>query len=101
MIRGQAIQRWSFMEKRRNNIEKSIHLWEAAADYNEIYAHIELAKVYEHRMHNYPQAMSWTEQALSIIQSSEFPDIDREIWSPKLEHRLNRLKRKHNRSQNL
>ena len=101
LIRGQAIQRWSFMEKRRNNIEKSIHLWEAAADYNEIYAHIELAKVYEHRMHNYPQAMSWTEQALSIIQSSEFPDIDREIWSPKLEHRLNRLKRKHNRSQNL
>ena len=91
----QAIRRWSFMEKRRRNLEKSIHLWETATEYEEIYAHVELAKVYEHRMRDYSRAIAWTDQALSIIQSTDFPDLEREIWSTKLEHRLNRLKRKY------
>ena len=89
------------MEKRRHNFEKSIHLWQTAADYKEIYAHVELAKIYEHRMNDYSQAIFWTEHALSIIQSAGFPDLERNIWTSKLEHRLNRLKRKYERSQSL
>lgn len=97
-IRGKAIQRWSFMEKRRNNIEISIQLWENAAEYEEIYAHVELAKVFEHRMRDYVQAIDWTEQALTIIQSPHFPDLDRRIWESELEHRLTRLVRKFEQS---
>lgn len=100
-IQSQAIRRWSFMEKRRHNFEKSIHLWQTAADYKEIYAHVELAKIYEHRMNDYSQAIFWTEHALSIIQSAGFPDLERNIWASNLEHRLNRLKRKYERSQSL
>lgn len=97
-IRGKAIQRWSFMEKRRNNIEISIQLWENAAEYEEIYAHVELAKVFEHRRRDFDQAIQWTEQALMIIQSPHFPELERRIWVSELEHRLSRLMRKIERS---
>jgi tetratricopeptide (TPR) repeat protein len=93
-IRNQAFLRWSIMEKRRNNLEKSIGLWKTAAGFKEIYAHEELAKVFEHRTKDFSQAIFWTELAIEIINSPEFPVIDREIWKPKLEHRLNRLQRK-------
>lgn len=93
-IRNQAFYRWSIMEKRRDNIEQSISLWRTAAGFNEIYAHEELAKVFEHRTKEYSQAIHWTELALEVISSPEFPVIDRELWKPRLEHRLNRLQRK-------
>lgn len=100
-VQSKAIRQWSLMEKRRHNFEKSIHLWETATDYDEIYAHVELAKVYEHRMQDYSRAIAWTDHALFIIQSADFPDLEREFWSSKLEHRLNRLKRKFERSHRL
>ena len=93
-VRKQAFYRWSIMEKRRENIETSIELWHVAADHNEIYAHEELAKVFEHRTKEYAEAIHWTELALEIVSSPEFPVWDREIWKPKLEHRLKRLQRK-------
>jgi uncharacterized protein YprB with RNaseH-like and TPR domain len=93
-IRNQAFQRWSIMEKRRNNLKRSIGLWEMAAELKEIYAHEELAKVYEHRTKDFPRAIFWTELAIEIIDSTEYPVLDHEIWKPKLEHRLNRLQRK-------
>lgn len=86
------------MEKRRNNIEISIQLWENAAEYEEIYAHVELAKVFEHRRRDFDQAIQWTEQALMIIQSPHFPELERRIWVSELEHRLSRLMRKIERS---
>ena len=97
-VRGQAIQRWSLLEKRRNNIDISIQLWQNAAEYEEIYAHVELAKAFEHRLRDYSQAIFWTERAIAIIQSPGFSDIERIIWESQLSHRLDRLMRKFERS---
>ncbi|MFN2263213.1 MAG: ribonuclease H-like domain-containing protein [Anaerolineales bacterium] len=93
-IRNQAFQRWSIMEKRRNNLEQSIGLWKTAAESREIYAHEELAKAFEHKIHDLEQAIYWTELALEIIKKPDYPVIEREIWTPKLQHRLKRLQRK-------
>jgi tetratricopeptide (TPR) repeat protein len=98
-IRNQAFQRWSIMEKRLNNLDKSIGLWQNAAEFKEVYAHEELAKVYEHKSKDYSQAIFWTELAIEIINSLEYPVIERDIWRPKLEHRLKRLQRKLKSSQ--
>ncbi len=98
-IRNQAFQRWSIMEKRLNNLDKSIGLWQNAAEFKEVYAHEELAKVYEHKSKDYSQAIFWTELAIEIINSPEYPVIERDIWRPKLEHRLKRLQRKLKSSQ--
>lgn len=93
-IRRQAIQRWSFMEKRRENIELSIQLWQTAVEIQEIYAFVELAKVYEHRLKDYPQAIYWTEQAINIIEKQPSPNLNITIWNSQLNHRLSRLNRK-------
>ncbi len=95
----QAIYRWSFMEKRRDNIEKSIQLWRNAAEYKELYAHVELAKVFEHRIKDYSEAIYWTELAINITESPRITILDRNVWQPKLEHRLKRLLRKYRHPQ--
>jgi uncharacterized protein YprB with RNaseH-like and TPR domain len=93
-LRSEARQRWSLMEKRRKNIITSIELWQDAAMNQEIYAFIELAKIYEHSLQDLAQAIHWTESALSIIQAPDFEGFERNLWLPQLEHRLNRLRRK-------
>jgi len=62
-------------------------LWEIAADRKEIYAHIELAKVAEHKKKNYAQAISITECALEVAFGSNIKDY--RIIS-ELQHRLHR-----------
>ncbi len=96
-IRKQAVFRWSIMEKRRSNYDQSIQLWRNAAENQEIYAYEELAKVYEHKLKDFSQAIYWTELAISILDSSVFPRLERNLWMHKFEHRLNRLQRKANR----
>lgn len=96
-IRKQAVFRWSIMEKRRRNYDQSIQLWRNAAEDQEIYAHEELAKVFEHKLKDYSQAIYWTELAISILESPEFSLLDRTLWISKLEHRLHRLQRKASR----
>ncbi len=97
-IRKQAVFRWSIMEKRRSNYDKSMQLWQRAAEDEEIYAYEELAKVYEHKFKEYSQAIHWTELAISILDSPNFSQFDRSLWIPKFEYRLKRLRRKVNRS---
>ena len=96
-IRKQAVFRWSIMEKRRSNYDQSMQLWRHAAEDQEIYAHEELAKVFEHKLKDYSQAIYWTELAISILESPGFSQLDRTLWISKLEHRLHRLQRKANR----
>jgi uncharacterized protein YprB with RNaseH-like and TPR domain len=93
-IRKKAIFRWSIMEKRRNNYDQSLQLWQNAAQDEELYAYEELAKVFEHKFKDFSQAIYWTELAISTLDSSGFSQLERSLWVPKFEHRLNRLKRK-------
>jgi len=89
-----AIEQLSFIHKRRAEIEQAMRLWEQAAENEEIYAHIELAKIYEHQVHNFKEAARWTKAATKIILTSIYPAHERARRLPELEHRLNRLSRK-------
>lgn len=93
-IRCEAEQRWSLMEKRRENLPAAVEIWRQAASRNEIYAFVELAKFYEHRLRDYPQAIHWTESAIALVRSRRVSRLERERWLPELEHRLARLRRK-------
>lgn len=96
--RRDALQRWSFLEKRRGNFIQAIDLWREAAGRKEIYACVELAKYYEHREGDFQQACKWTEEALFFADSSIYSRLERQQWIPLLNHRLSRLHRKINRS---
>ena len=98
-IRNMAIERWSFLEKRRENYPLALDLWRKAAGANEIYAFVELAKYYEHRQKDFPEAIRWTEGAMAMVKAPDFSRPERRQWMPELEHRLSRLQDKLRRSE--
>jgi uncharacterized protein YprB with RNaseH-like and TPR domain len=89
-----TVMRLSLLHKRRDQLELAIHLWEIAADKEQIYAHIELAKAYEHILRDFTKAIFWTESAIDIITASDYPRFERAQWKSDLEHRLSRLVRR-------
>lgn len=92
--RNEAVQRWSFLEKRRENLPAAADLWRQAAMRKEIYAHVELAKFYEHRQRDYPEAIHWTHAAIALVKTPDFPLLERNQCLHELEHRLERLHKK-------
>jgi uncharacterized protein YprB with RNaseH-like and TPR domain len=89
-----TVQRLSFAQKRRGNLSAAVALWREAACSGQIYAHIELAKFYEHKQRDYSEAAQWTHAALSLVNAPDFPRQARGRWLADLEHRLARLQRK-------
>ncbi len=88
----QTAQRLALVHRRRGEMPAAIELWRGAASNRQIYAHVELAKYYEHKARDYAQAEQWTRAALAIVRASP-PDARRE-WLAVLEHRLKRLEAK-------
>ncbi len=90
----EIVERLSFIKKRMGDFESAVALWRQAAAAGQIYAHVELAKYYEHRTADIPAAKSWTVSALEIIRAPGCPPSVRHEWREDLEHRLERLERK-------
>ena len=87
-----AVHRLSVLQKRRGDLDEAVRWWEQAAERGHIYAHVELAKHYEHRKRDYPEAQKWSQTALDIIKSDVYmPEYVREHWQAELKHRLDRL----------
>ncbi len=97
-IRQQARQRLSLLCKRQGRWEEALALWQAAVaqDHTTVYAHIELAKYYEHRLGDVDAAVQMTRQALARVRAPDFPasPAERQTLQAELEHRLRRLERK-------
>jgi uncharacterized protein YprB with RNaseH-like and TPR domain len=92
--RREARFRLSYIHKRAGDYPRAVTLWKQAAAQGELYAHEELAKYYEHSEGDFNLARRWTVSALAIIQSPDFPVIERYQWLAPLEHRLARLARR-------
>jgi uncharacterized protein YprB with RNaseH-like and TPR domain len=91
---GETVQRLSYLLKRRGEYDLAIRLWQQAAERQHIYAHVELAKYYEHTARDFEEAARWTRLALESAAAPGIPAITRQEWLRELEHRLERLLRK-------
>jgi uncharacterized protein YprB with RNaseH-like and TPR domain len=90
-IHWDTVRRLSFAHKRRGNLSAAVTLWREAAGSGQIYAHVELAKFYEHQQCDYTEATQWTEAALALVNAPDFPRHECRHWLADLEHRLARL----------
>jgi len=87
-----AVRRLSVLQKRRGDLDEAIRWWEQAAEQGHVYAHVELAKHYEHRVKEFVEAQEWSQAALEIVNADkDMLEYVREHWQAELEHRLNRL----------
>jgi uncharacterized protein len=89
-----TVERLSFIQKRQGNYQTAINLWEKAAGEGHIYAHVELAKYYEHQARLMDEALFWAGKALQIVSAPGSSSMIRQAWLAELEHRINRLQRK-------
>ena len=89
-----AVKRLSILQKRRGDFEEAIRLWEKAAAEGHIYAHIEMAKYYEHKRRDVKSAIQWTRSALEHVEGNDLPAYIRKHWLDEITHRLERLERK-------
>ena len=96
-----VLKNLSMTHKKQENLVQALPLWEKAAQAGQIYANVELAKVYEHKRKNYAEAVHWTLMAIEKINENEYPKYKRTQWQPKLKHRLKRLKQKLEKQQGM
>jgi uncharacterized protein YprB with RNaseH-like and TPR domain len=94
---GLAVKRLSILQKRRGDFNEALRLWEEAALNGHIYAHIEMAKYYEHKCRDVKTALQWTHSALEHMQHADLPAYVRKHWLDEIHHRLARLERKDGR----
>lgn len=91
---GLAVKRLSILQKKRGDVDHALRLWQAAAGRGHIYAHIELAKFYEHKKRDVRSALQWARSARLEIERSSQPAYIRKHWLAEIDHRLSRLERK-------
>jgi uncharacterized protein YprB with RNaseH-like and TPR domain len=91
---GVAVKRLSILQKKRGDFNEALRLWESAAANGHIYAHIELAKYYEHKCRDVKSALNWTRSALEHVQEADLPTYVQKHWLEEIAHRLARLERK-------
>jgi hypothetical protein len=75
-----------------------LRLWQQAAAEGHIYAHVELAKYYEHSLRDPAAAQAWTVSAIQHAKSADLPKYVYQHWMDELEHRLKRLQDKAGKS---
>ena len=88
-----AVKRLAILQRRRGDIDEAVKWWERAAGEGQIYAWVELAKHYEHRVKDYDLAEDATHRALSLMNETQNPHA-RTLWAGELAHRSKRLERK-------
>ena len=91
---GAVMQRLSALQRRRGDLESAAALWQKAAAEGHVYAHIELAKYYEHHRGDYAEALKWTQSAEGLVSSLDIPRYEYRHWMEELEHRKKRLQEK-------
>ncbi|MCC6260547.1 MAG: ribonuclease H-like domain-containing protein [Anaerolineales bacterium] len=89
-----ALRRLSSLQKKRGDINRAVRLWQEAAAKNHIYAHIELAKHFEHHARNLKAALKWARLARELAEQADLPNYIRKHWLAEIDHRLARLERK-------
>ncbi|MCJ7584237.1 MAG: ribonuclease H-like domain-containing protein [Anaerolineales bacterium] len=90
----QAVKRLSLLQRRRGDLSEAARLWEKAAAEGHVYAHIELAKYYEHRLRDHAAALEWTRKAMERVGELDIPRYEYDHWIAELEYRRKRLEGK-------
>ncbi|MEX2161798.1 MAG: ribonuclease H-like domain-containing protein [Anaerolineales bacterium] len=92
--RYRLVENLACLFRRRGDYEAALQLWEQAAADGYVYAHVEIAKYYEHRAADYSVAIRYTQKAIGLIEKRKVSEWERQHWQPLLAHRLTRLERK-------
>lgn len=92
----QTLYRFASLSRKAGNWETAVQLWSMASEHGEVDACIELAKYYEHHRKTPKLALSWVDQAVTLLENSPIPLFIKKGKLHDLSHRKNRLLNKIN-----
>lgn len=94
----EALSRLGKLLKQHNRRSEAVPIWQqiASTTYDDVTAHIELAKYYEWHDIDYHQAIFWTKEGLILISSWRNRGYQ-QLVKAELSHRLERLAQKQSR----
>lgn len=89
----EALMRLGALLKRSDRRDEAVTIWQqvAVTSFEDVTAHVELAKYYEWHNGDLGKALLWTEQAIDLLQSAPGGAA---LTLAELEHRRTRLQRK-------
>ncbi len=90
----QAMHRLAGIHRRRQDYNSAIALWERAALLDDLDAHLQLAKYYEHQTRQLTPALDWTGRAMQLAGRLPLSRYLRQQWMQQLTHRQDRLIKK-------
>lgn len=61
-----VIHHLALYHRRRNEWDQAVSLWQTAAELDDVFSCIELAKYYEHVVKDYSSALNWSQKAFQI-----------------------------------
>ena len=97
LTRAAALTRLGLLLKRQERRDEAVVIWGQLAECYGVTGHIELAKHHEWHTGDLEQALTWTQAALEVVAA--WPrGFEQNEASAELAHRLERLKRKRERS---
>lgn len=95
MLYQTALSRLALLYKKNGRRAEAVPIWQqlAATSYDDVSAHVELAKFYEWHEIDLSQAIIWTEQGVALVQRWRVRS-HAQLVEAELVHRLARLQRK-------
>ncbi len=96
----EALYQLAYLLKRSDRRSEAVPLWQqiATTSFEDVTAHVELAKHYEWHEVALETAVYWTQQAINLAR--HWPDSQGCLVLPELTHRLKRLTRKLKQAEN-
>ncbi|GEM_PF-4311064 len=92
--------RYALLYKRGGEWEKSVALWEKAAEHGDVAAFIELAKYYEHKVGDYEKALSVISVVMERVVVMEGSSYKTKLMIEEIHHRIKRLEGLTNETRN-
>lgn len=87
----QALHRLARIHKRRREFDAAVVLWERGALLDDLDAHLELAKYFEHQTRQPDMALEWTKRAELLTGILPLSRYLKQQWLEQLAHRRKRL----------
>ena len=95
-LKYKALKKLSWQYKRINRYEAAAEIWQKMIDNNKegIFPYVEMAKYLEHQKKEYKIALTYTQEAINLINKKRSITHNYEQKRDKLKHRAERLEKK-------
>lgn len=93
-VRWSSLRKLADWYKKNRNWPPALQLYQKAADADQLWGQLELAKYYEYQPKNYPCAIYWSTRMLATIRQMRLAPFSEKMQQDEIQKRIQRLEKK-------